>query len=112
MSSASDPHSILNRNPEMGLFKVPQAKAKVTRYYPGVAPATEYDSDDDIFESAHDFKSLGDTSITSEKMLERLRSIEEVASRPIHRSEKAGKSANAIIRNVLGFFGILVVFFF
>ena len=90
MSSARDPHSILNRNPDLGVFKVPQAKPKVTRYYPGVVPTSENDPDDDIFEGLNDFKSLGDTSITSEKMMERLRTIEEI-SRPIRQSEKAAR---------------------
>ncbi len=41
MSNASDPFSILNRNPERGLFNLPKPKPKVVRYIPGKAPVVE-----------------------------------------------------------------------
>ena len=81
MSSASDPHSILNRNPEAGRFQVPPPKAKITRYFPGKAPDWQQDNDsnseDDVFPGEPDLKSLGGTSITSDKLNKRLAALEE-----------------------------------
>lgn len=80
MSSAKDPHSILNRNPELGKFQVPKPKPKITRYFPGKAPEWEKEenSDEDIFPGEYELKSIGDTSITSEKMNKRLAILEEL----------------------------------
>lgn len=99
MSSAGDPHSILNRNPGLNGFQAPAPKKpKVTRYFPGKAPEWEKeDSDDDIFPMEHDLKSLGGTSITSEKLNQRLAMIEEKSNaakpeeRRVIRSEKIEK---------------------
>ena len=95
MSSASDPHSILNRNPGSGGFQIPAPKAKITRYFPGKAPdwQKDNDSDDDIFPLEPDLKSLGGTSITSDKLNKRLASIEDkperkTEERVVIRSEK------------------------
>lgn len=97
MSSARDPHSILNRRPELGGFQVPPPKAKITRYFPGKAPdwQKDNDSDDDIFPSEPDLKSLGGTSITSDKLNKRLTFLEEdtrkdkkIEERVVVRSEK------------------------
>ena len=99
MSSAADPHSILNRNPGLNGFQVPAPKKpKVTRYFPGKAPEWEKeDSDDDIFPIEQDLKSLGGTSITSEKLNQRLAMIEDKSNvvkheeRRVIRSEKIEK---------------------
>ena len=99
MSSAADPHSILNRNPGLNGFQAPAPKKpKVTRYFRGKAPDWEKeDSDDDIFPIEHDLKSLGGTSITSEKLNQRLAMIEEKSNavkpeeRRVIRSEKIEK---------------------
>ena len=105
MSSAADPHSILNRNPELGRFQTPAPKPKVTRYFAGKAPEWQKneDSDDDIFPQEHDLKSLGDTSITSEKLNQRLALIEDKAftshkpeERRVIRSEKVEKKPEKI----------------
>lgn len=99
MSSAGDPHSILNRNPGLNGFQAPAPKKpKVTRYFPGKAPEWEKeDSDDDIFPIEQDLKSLGGTSITSEKLNQRLAMIEDKSNsvkpeeRRVIRSEKIEK---------------------
>lgn len=86
MSSAKDPHSILNRNPELGKFQVPKPKPKITRYFPGKAPEWEKEenSDEDIFPGEYELKSIGDTSITSEKMNKRLALLEELNKKEVN----------------------------
>lgn len=108
MSSANDPHSILNRNPELGKFQVPKPKPKVTRYFAGKAPEWQKeDSDDeDIFPGEFDLKSMGGTSITSEKMNQRLAVLEEVANkkkpeeRVVARSEKLNEVKAEVQKNL------------
>jgi len=75
MSNPSDPFSILNRNPERGIFTLPKAKPKVIRYIPGKAPVVENreDEEDDDYsakEISHytfenDKLSVADSNITS-----------------------------------------------
>lgn len=105
MSSASDPHSILNRNPNSSNFKVPANKPKISRYYAGKAPDFEKqdDSDDDIFPGLNDFKSLGDTSITSEKLNKRLAQIDALSEKPersIFQTELVKNSEDKLVKNI------------
>ena len=81
MSSAADPHSILNKKP----LRIPEAsirdvKAKILRHRAGKAPdwAIDDDDNDDIFPMEFDLKSLGNTSITSKKLNERLAGLQEI----------------------------------
>jgi microfibrillar-associated protein 1 len=102
MSSASDPFSILNRNPEKNPFKQPEPKAKVIRYRPGKAPQWEgQDEDtDDIFPNeisnytyGSDTHSIAESNVTSkeeEKELEAKRRRRVRKTVIIEESDKHG----------------------